>query len=304
MLCIKALRFRADIVAVNSGSTHFFVMSICRLCRMRVVPVLHNTLWPTGFPPATPIARIISRLDSYFFRWFAAATIGVSPECLRQVDDLTGGRHGRVLEIRAQYSTGVFARVSQPPPHARRPFRIIFSGRISRDKGVFDILSIARRVDELVPRQVLWEVCGAGPDLAEMQRDQVSLGLESIVTIRGWTAPAVLVERLAESHLAIVPTRSTFAEGMAKTAVEAVLSGRPVLTSRVVPALEVLRPACIEAVTDDVESYAACVVDLMNDAPRYHALCEACIPLQAQFYDHRRGLAAAWATLFDEIRSP
>ena len=60
----------------------------------------------------------------------------------------------------------------------------------------------------------------------------------------------------------IVPTRSDFVEGIAKTAVEAILAGRPVITNAGVGALEILRPACIEAQADNPESYAAAVIAL------------------------------------------
>ena len=101
-------------------------------------------------------------------------------------------------------------------------------------------------------------------------------GLEPVVAVRGWTSPQDLRDVLAQSHASIVPTQSSFAEGMAKTAIEAILSGRPVITNRVVPALEVLRPACVEARTDDVDSYVEAILRLINNPNYYRRLCEAC----------------------------
>ena len=49
-LLATAVRFRANYVVVDSGSTHFFAMSLFRLAGIRVVVVLHNCLWPAGFP--------------------------------------------------------------------------------------------------------------------------------------------------------------------------------------------------------------------------------------------------------------
>ena len=46
--------------------------------------------------------------------------------------------------------------------------------------------------------------------------------LDQVVNIRGWTAPADLLQVLTQSHAAIVPTRSDFSEGLAMTAAEAV----------------------------------------------------------------------------------
>ena len=92
--------------------------------------------------------------------------------------------------------------------------------------------------------------------------------------------------------MSIVPTRGDFAEGMAKTAVEAILSGRPVITNPVVPALEMLEPACIAARTDDVESYVQGVARIINNPEAYRALCGACPHLQRQFFDSEFGLKA------------
>ena len=76
------------------------------------------------------------------------------------------------------------------------------------------------------------------------------------------------------------------------TAAEAVLAGRPVITNSVVPALEVLKPACIEARTDDVDSYVSSILRLIDDPDQYENICKACRDLQEQFYDREQGLAA------------
>ena len=91
------------------------------------------------------------------------------------------------------------------------------------------------------------------------------MDLGSVVSLHGWLRPEMQHDLRALSHAAIVPTRSNFAEGFAMTAAEAILSGRPVITSRVVPALEVLRPACVEARPDDIDSYVEQILKLIND---------------------------------------
>lgn len=119
------------------------------------------------------------------------------------------------------------------------------------------------------------------------------MGLQQVVDIRGFTAPRELKAILDATHAAIVPTRGEFAEGMALSAVEAILAGRPCVTSSVVPALEVLKPACIEAQANDVESYVAAIIELATSEHLYAGLCAACPDLSAPFYDHGFGFAAA-----------
>jgi hypothetical protein len=76
------------------------------------------------------------------------------------------------------------------------------------------------------------------------------------------------------------------------TAAEAILAGRPLITNPVVPALELLRPACVEARTDDVDSYVEGVLKLIGDREYYESLRRACPELGEQFYDRNLGLTA------------
>jgi glycosyltransferase involved in cell wall biosynthesis len=291
-LWATALRFKSNVAVIDSGSTHYFLVTLFRLTGIRVIPVLYNTLWPHGFPPTRIAPRLVLWLDSLFFRWVPAATIGISPECTRQVDQLTRGRHTPLFQLRPQFPRVYFENIPPPPPHDRRPFRIMFIGRINRIKGVFDILEIARKIEARAPGQVHWEICGSGPDLDELRQRHRQQAVESIVTIRGWTSLPDLIEVYARSHASIVPTRSSFTEGLAMTAVEAILAGRPVITNPVVPALEVLRPACVRAETDDVDSYVEAICELIASPNYYQSLCQACPGLAHQFYDRDQGLTA------------
>ncbi len=273
-LLVTALRFGANLAVIDSGTTHYFVTALFRLFGIPVVPVLHNTIWPHGFPPRRRISRLICRLDAWFYRHAASAVIGVSPECVRQVEQLAGKRHPPLYQIRAQFRPEYFAQILPPPPFEERPFRMMFLGRVNRDKGVFDILEMARKIEATAPGQVRWEICGSGPDLDEMQRRRAAMGLESIVTLHGWTSLEDLIKIYARSHASIVPTRSSFIAGLEMTAAEAILAGRPLVTNPVVPALEVLRPACAEARTNDVDSHVEAVLSLLSSREHYETLRE------------------------------
>jgi len=287
-----ALGFRADVALIDSGCTHFFVLTLFRLFGLRVVPILHNTLWPSGFPPTKPVARLVLWLDSLFWRWIPAAVIAVSPECGRQVDKVRKGACYPIHQTRAQYLREYFARIPPPPSHAQRPFRMMFVGRADRAKGVFDLLEIARKMEDHHPGLVRWELCGHGGDFQELKRRHEELQLRDTVNLRGWTSPEDQLGVYARTHACIVPTRSAFTEGLAMTAAEATLAGRPLLTNPVVPALEVLRPACVEARTDDVDSYLRGVLKLATDPGLYERLRAACCDMGSQFYDRELGLAA------------
>src|SRR5262245_41487143 len=76
-LLATARKFRATVAVFDSGSSYYFVLGLFRLARIKIITVLHNSLWPRGFPPTRFVPRLIATLDSFFFRWASAATIGV-----------------------------------------------------------------------------------------------------------------------------------------------------------------------------------------------------------------------------------
>lgn len=301
-LLATAVRFGANVAVLDSGGTHYFVTTLFRLAGIQLLPVLHNSLWPSGFPPTRLVPRLVLWLDSLFFRWVPVAIIGVSPECTRQVEQITHGRHAPLLQIRAQFDPEYFRQIPPPPPFDERPFRIMYIGRINVIKGVFDILEIARKVELEAPGQVRWEICGSGPDLENLKQRHHEMALGPVVQIHGWTSLPDLIQVYARSHASIVPTRSSFTEGLAMTAAEAILAGRPLITNPVVPALEVLRPACVEARTNDVDSYVEGVLRLINDRDHYESLRSACPALAKQFYDRAQGLTAVLAQVIKPLK--
>lgn len=290
-----ARRFNADLAILDSGCTHYFMFSLFWLFRIRVVTVLHNALWPKGHPPTRPIPRLVMTLNSVlFWRRLPEGAICMSPECERQILSQFRKPPARRMTFvaLAQFYRDRYENIPPPPAHSEIPFQIMFVGRVVIEKGVFDILEMARRIQDRMPGRVRWVLCGDGADLGRLRSAQREMGLESIVEIRGWTLPAAQAEIYARSHAAIVPSRSDCGEAMAMTAIEAVLAGRPVITNDVVPALELLKPACAEARTDDVESYVEQIIRLVTDESEYRKLCLACAELGEQFYNRENGLAA------------
>ena len=151
---------------------------------------------------------------------------------------------------------------------------------------------MAKWLEHHAPGAVRWEVCGTGPDLATLRADIEAASLRDVIAVRGWTTLDELRDVYTRSHAAIVPTRSDFAEGLAMTAAEAVLAGRPLITNPVVPALELLRPAAMCAITNDAISHARAVLELVQSPALYVAKQRACATVGAEFYDRSWGLRA------------
>jgi glycosyltransferase involved in cell wall biosynthesis len=288
------------VVIIESGHVLGFFSALFRLFRIRVVFILHNTLWPKGFPPITLARRVNTWLDALCYRHVATSIICVSPECERQVRHVTHTDKISLVPVRAQFHREYFQQIPAPPPFSRRQFQVMFIGRVNRDKGVFDILEMAKQLEADIPGRVQWEICGKGPDLEGLRLACRAMDLEEVVTIRGWTSLSDLRDVYARSHAAIVPTRSGFAEGLAMTAVEAVLAGRPFVSNPVVPATELLSAACLIAETNDAASHAKAVRALATDRELYDRLRASCGALAVEFYDRSRGLAQALAIAIEQ----
>ena len=293
-LAVRARIFRADIALIDSGTTHYFALAVFRLLGVRVAVNLHNVLWPQGFEPAGRLQKFIRQLNAWFFQHLASGGIGVSPECERQV--LREAR-GRIpfFQYRCQFS---LRGIRPSSPYEGGPFRIVCAARMERNKGVLDIPEISKGLQSLLDTPVVFHVCGNGPVL-EALRDKVAAdGLRDSVIVHGRLERTALLDVYANSHAVIVPTRSTFTEGMPQVCAEAVLCDLPVITSSVANAFDVLGPAIVRATVDDTDSYVSAIGTLVSDRACYERHRSACSSCTAQFTDRRHGYAAAVERLF------
>lgn len=287
----SALAFRATHAIVDSGTAHWFLFAPLRALGIQVVPNLHNVQWNEGFEGRGPKARGLKTLDGLFFRWCVRDALGVSPECGRQVAILSSGR-SRFHDYRAQFSAEDFASID-PPPVSASPFHVLFVGRIERNKGVFDLLETSELLNKAGHDDVVIDVCGGGGASAELAEQVRARGLEGRVALHGKLERPALLDVYGRSSVVIVPTRSDFCEGLPMVCAEAVLAGRPVVTSRISNALEALGAAVSEAAVDEPADYARRLAELREDADRRRRCTEAAPWVARQFIDPSRGLCAA-----------
>ena len=289
-LWISALRFRATHAVVDSGTTHWFALVLFKLAGIEVHPNFHNVYWPVGYEPQGAIKRAVLRLDSLTFKHCARRVLGVSPECGRQVNVLSGGVT-QFFDYRAQFAGSDFAVL--PRPVLSTPMRVVFAGRVEENKGVFDILTICELLAARQPGCFVFDICGTGGASAELAAQIASRGLAGTVTLHGKLIRPDLLKVYGLSHLVIVPTRSTFCEGLPMVCAEAVIAGRPVLTSRLSNALDALRGALVEAREDDPADYADKIESLAADPARYAELGRCTALVSSQFMNPEFGLTTA-----------
>ncbi len=293
----RARCFGADIAIIDAGGTHNFMLVLFRLLGIRVAVNFHNVRWPIGYEPTGLVRRSVRALDSWFFRNFADAAMGCSPECGNQAR-ADGADRLPYFGWCGQYSADGFdpARpkprddVSEPRDDV---FRVMFAGRVEQSKGVFDLVDIATALSARCTRPVAFHVCGEGSALQPLRDLLATRDLGRLITVHGRLERAELLDQYTQADAVIVPTRGNFCEGMPLVCAEAMLAGCPVVTSRLSNALPVIGDAIAEAVPEDVESYVAALLRLAEDPVFYEERRAACAPAALQFLDRTQGYDVA-----------
>jgi glycosyltransferase involved in cell wall biosynthesis len=110
----------------------------------------------------------------------------------------------------------------------RDPARIAFVGRLTREKGAFDLLEAVALLRTAHP-QVRLELAGDG-DADAIVRRAYELGIGDRVLVRGWCAAPQRDRLLARAGVFALPSH---AEGLPLSLLEAMSAGCPVVASNV-----------------------------------------------------------------------
>jgi glycogen synthase len=282
------LKYRPKYLHITNGVTHWFVLAPLKLLGIKIFPQFHNTFWAKGFPPSSKIKHLLLKLDAWFLTHIADAAICCSPEIKRQIEEITHNENCPTFVFKAQFYRENFENTLPPPAHDTKPFVVIFAGRIERNKGVFDILSMGQQLQD---EDVLFHICGGGSDLDELKSTCTQLGLDTNIKIHDRLNRPELIGIYSQGHAVIVPTRSGFCEGLPLVAIEGILLGRPVITSVLSNALDVLGTAIIEAQAENIDSYVESIRQLLSNQNLFSEKQEACLTLREQFLNGEQGLA-------------
>jgi glycosyltransferase involved in cell wall biosynthesis len=294
-LVAVALRSRAD-VAVLADGPHPFLFAPLRAAGMKLVPVMHTTLWPAGHRPRDAKARAIAGAQGWLFRR-ADATLVVSPECERQVREVAGTMRGPIAHFRPSYGA-VLAEPRRGTPV--RPFRVLFAGRIERNKGVLELVDLAVQLEAEHPGGFHFTLCGGGPAEAELAARVAARGAGGVVALRGRLRREDMVKEYAACDAVLVPTPIA-CEGLNRVALEAALSGRPVVLSDTTPAREILGAAALTVRAGDLEGYGRALRRLADDPALYRASCEAAVQAGRSLLDPALSFGEALARTLGEI---
>jgi glycosyltransferase involved in cell wall biosynthesis len=224
--------------------------------------------------------------------------IYISDGVLAQLTGLTGELEVPVLYFVPTYREGSF---QATPPQPAPPFHVLYAGRVERDKGVFDLLGVARRFAAEGRRDVEFDLCGSGSALDELRRQAESAGVSPRFRCHGHMEKPAMRRMYHEAHTVVVPTTSDSVEGLNKVVIESVLADRPVITSSSCPAIEYVRDACVEVPPDDVKAYGDAILRLADDRDFYEKKRRSCAAAGSQFYDPARGWGATFRRVLELV---
>jgi glycogen synthase len=284
-----AIKYKPKYLHIVDGTTYFFLLSPLKLMGIKTYIHYHNTLWPTGFYPQGSLKKALLKLEAFYLKHCTTQAYGVSTEVVRQIKTLTHNDDFPAFVYVPQFPEKDFKEATHPTPHTTKPFNVVYAGRVEENKGLFDIIEMAKTLKD---KNVVFHICGNGSAYEDVVKACHDSGLEEKVIIHGALKRPELLNVYNEGHVVIIPTRSTFAEGFAKVAAEAILLDTPIITSPVVPALETLKSCAMEAKTNDVASYVTAIEKLMDDKSLYQTKAKACSNLKKQFFDGKHSLLA------------
>ena len=268
----RASDFGADVAIV---SLHYGLLSLSAFKKYQIPVILdmHNTLWPMGVEPHF-VRKLLLKTMAFNGQSGLKAVIAVSPECGRQLNRLIAKKP--IFEHIPQYPKSLqnISSNKRPVSHSKE-FRILFSGRIEKKKGIFDILEAAEiLINEGYP-QVKWIIAGSGSDEYQLKVEIERRNLSSHFELKGQLRRSDLTEELIKATATITPTRAGFAEGLAKAPLESLIAGIPALLSSVVPAAEVVKNAAIVFEPSSPTEIASSIRQLLEAPSYYNSLCKS-----------------------------
>lgn len=233
-------------------------IAVARLARCPYVVHLHSGGFTAFYhDECAPWQRALVRdvLDG------AARIIVLSDLWYQWLDGIT--RNTRIVRV---YN---FVEMPDVAAHERDTDTLVFLGRLSEEKGFFDLLHALVRVKQAVPEVQL--LCGGTGDLQKVVQTLRQLQIEKHVTLLGWVDDEQRARLLQQGAVFVLPSH---AEGVPMGVLEAMAAGLPVVATRVGGVPEMIDHGVEGLLVDrgDVEGLVQALRDLLLDAKLRRAM--------------------------------
>lgn len=228
---------RADIVHVSvGGRADIFVVPMALLRRRFVVVVVESSSWRIPRGIRSGIARTaVAQLSERLHRWcvgcanLALFTHGEYRDTLLRVDRTRGHVipaswvDADSVPTRAAVELGWRDKTS----HDRAPLRVVYCGRLTREKGVHVLLQAMEIIGRSGGR-IEMDIIGSGELRSPCERAAAAASPPLSVRLLGDIEYNDLLDRLASYHVALVPSLS---DEQPRVVYDAFSRGVPVIAS-------------------------------------------------------------------------
>ena len=276
LVIARAIReFKPDVVHLNGQSENYFAR----------IP------WSLGVPAISIRHTNFDASVSSFKRYLAARSLRAIEKtvCVSSMlkQQLSGVVDERKLTVIQNWIDPLPQASTYIPPKAGEPFRLLYVGRLVRDKGIFDLIEAVRKVEN-----VLLTVVGDGTDSNEVRVSASGLPIK----FEGFHADCSSFYQKA--HLLVFPS---FWEGHPLVPIEAMAHGLPCLLSDIPVNRETAdhEQAAELFECGNTEDLAAKIRSLQNDSSRLLSLSEYGV-CQVQRHYTKNQAMERYFKVFDE----
>lgn len=258
----KLTLFNPDVVIVSSD-VPLQLLPLLRSPHWKLILSIHNTYWPAGRQPFSSIKSYANFLISRFSMASADGAVCISPECERQISRLSP----KPIPTRLEMPIPIH---NYSPSTSHQARKLAYFGRIEENKGIFMILETFGRLKQEFPDLQI-TFAGSGTAEAELKSEISRIGDDAITFVGRLNAPEVH-EFLDSSDLLLVPTKTTFNEGLAFVVFEAAVHQVPSIVSDVVPAKDYFKDACVVFEADKSEELYSAIKGVVSDPIKYQVI--------------------------------
>ncbi len=162
------------------------------------------------------------------------------------------------------------ARYADTPPTGERPMQLLFVGRLDPVKGLRVLLEAFEAAHAEVPDLSL-SVIGDGSDRSWLETEAARIGA---VDVLGYKSQAEVAKALGASDVLVLPS---FAEGVPVALMEAMVSSRPVIATRVGGVAELVEDGVSGRLVapGDARALAAAMVEVAQSPARRRTMGQA-----------------------------
>jgi glycosyltransferase involved in cell wall biosynthesis len=208
------------------------------------------------------------------------------------------GRHIRLIANAIECAP--LLSLPRAPRMASAPLRLIYLGRLIREKGLYELLQgLAETRAHGIDARLT--VVGSGPEAAGLRRRALELGLAAAVSFTGAAFGATKAHLLGEADVFVLP--SYHPEGLPYALLEGMAAGNAVITTRIggIPDVALPDEHAVFVPPRDTHAIAAAIAHLATDAAGLAHMSAACRHRIARHYSPER-LVQEFGALYADLQ--